>query len=250
MLEDLVLEGKDGSLEYDFSETDTRIDYLVSRGFSLLICMNFLPRAIAKDKTVVSANARYKGKRLYTSVPSDYKLWQEVCARYVAHLIERYGEDLLIIFTADHGEMLGNHGVWGKHNCAYREVWSLPLFVDFPDGRGAGTVSDALVNTCDILPTCLEAAGVEPKKPSDGVSLYSPANRTYTFSEGEGFVAVTDGRFKYIHVQKQGEHFRELLDTLEDPCECENRISDPRYAADLARLRGAMIEHFMEKVLP
>ena len=50
MLEDIVFEGKDGTLEYDFSETDTRIDYLVSRGFSLLICMNFLPRAIAKDK--------------------------------------------------------------------------------------------------------------------------------------------------------------------------------------------------------
>ena len=95
MLEDIVFEGKDGTLEYDFSETDTRIDYLVSRGFSLLICMNFLPRAIAKDKMLVSENARYKRKRLYTSVPSDYRLWQEVCARYVAHLIERYGEDLV-----------------------------------------------------------------------------------------------------------------------------------------------------------
>ena len=41
-----------------------------------------------------------------------------------------------------------------------------------------------------------------------------------------------------------------LLDTLEDPCEFENRIADPRYAADLARLREAVIEHFMGKVLP
>ena len=61
---------------------------------------------------------------------------------------------------------------------------------------------------------------------------------------------MTDGRFKYIHAQKRGENFRELIDTLEDPAEFENRIADPRYAADLARLRGAVIEHFMGKVLP
>ena len=36
---------------------------------------------------------------------------------------KRYGENALVIFTADHGEMLGNHGVWGKHDCAYDDVW-------------------------------------------------------------------------------------------------------------------------------
>lgn len=95
MLEDIVTVDKNGNLVYDYSDTDTRIDYLASRGFSLLICMNFLPRAIAKDKTLVSNNPRYKNKRLYTSVPTDYQLWQEVCANYVAHLIERYGEALV-----------------------------------------------------------------------------------------------------------------------------------------------------------
>jgi arylsulfatase A-like enzyme len=189
-------------------------------------------------------------QRLRICYNANVKLIDDMVGKVVAAARERYGENLLIIFTADHGEMLGNHGVWGKHNCAYREVWSLPLFVNFPDGRGAGMVSDALVNTCDILPTCLEAAGKPAIAPTDGVSLYNPSHRAYTFSEGEGFVAVYDGRFKYVHVQKKGEHFRELLDTLEDPCEFENRIADPRYAADLARLREAVIEHFMGKVLP
>jgi arylsulfatase A-like enzyme len=189
-------------------------------------------------------------QRLRICYNANVKLIDDMVGKVVAAARERYGENLLIIFTADHGEMLGNHGVWGKHNCAYREVWSLPLFVNFPDGRGVGTGSDALVNTCDILPTCLEAAGKTAIAPTDGVSLYNPSHRAYTFSEGEGFVAVYDGRFKYVHVQKKGEHFRELLDTLEDPCEFENRIADPRYAADLARLREAIIEHFMGKVLP
>ena len=93
MLEDIVSEGENGELVYDFSDTDTRIDYMISRGFKLLICMNFLPRAIAKDKSLISQLGRYKNKHLFTSVPSDYRLWQEVCAKYVKHLIERYGED-------------------------------------------------------------------------------------------------------------------------------------------------------------
>ena len=71
MLEDIVSEGENGELVYDFSDTDKRIDYLVSRGFKLLICMNFLPNAIAKDKKVVSRLTRYKNKHLFTSVPSD-----------------------------------------------------------------------------------------------------------------------------------------------------------------------------------
>lgn len=95
MLEDIVYEGENGELAYDFTETDTRIDYMVSRGFSLLICMNFLPIAIAKDKSIVSTYPRYKNKHLSGSMPSDYRLWQEVCAKFVSHLIERYGEELV-----------------------------------------------------------------------------------------------------------------------------------------------------------
>ncbi len=94
MLEDIVYEDDNGELAYDFFDTDKRIDYMVSKGFKLLICMNFLPRAIAKDKTVIAPAARYKGKHLVTSVPSDYRLWQEVCAKYAEHLVNRYGIDL------------------------------------------------------------------------------------------------------------------------------------------------------------
>ncbi len=68
---------------------------MVSRGFKLLICMNFFPRAILKDKSLVSDYPRYKNKRIYSSVPFDYRLWQEVCTKYAAHLIERYGEELV-----------------------------------------------------------------------------------------------------------------------------------------------------------
>lgn len=92
MLEDIVTK-KDGRLKYDFSLTDKRIDYMLKKGFKLLICFNFMPMDIALDKNNVSTMARYKGKKLCFSIPKDYMEWQEVCYRFTKHLIDRYGID-------------------------------------------------------------------------------------------------------------------------------------------------------------
>ena len=43
MFEDLVRRGKDGGLLFDFSDTDNRLDYMVSKGFKLLLCFDFMP---------------------------------------------------------------------------------------------------------------------------------------------------------------------------------------------------------------
>lgn len=95
MLEDVVGRAADGSLTYRFEETDRRIDYLMEKGFKLLICFNFLPKAIAAKPECMSALPRYRGKRINTSEPADYGEWEEVCRVYTAHLLERYGEENL-----------------------------------------------------------------------------------------------------------------------------------------------------------
>ena len=72
----------------------------------------------------------------------------------------------------------------------------------------------------------------------------------YAFAEGEGFLAATDGRLKYIHIQQGADQYRELLDLKTDPHEFENRIDWPEYAGELARLREKVIEHLLPSVLP
>lgn len=96
MLEDIVTE-KDGVLCYDFTENDVRLDYMVKKGFNILLSYNFIPpflaltpdnnAAFAKNKT------RYKGKYIVASIPRDYSIWQEICRVYTEHILERYGED-------------------------------------------------------------------------------------------------------------------------------------------------------------
>jgi len=188
--------------------------------------------------------------RLRENYNANVALIDDMIGNILAAAKEQYGENTLVFFSADHGEMLGNHGLWGKHNCAYDEVWRIPMFVKTPYGSGMKRLDD-LVNLNDVLPTCLEAANL-PAIETDGQSLLSGTgtNRNYTFAEGEGFIACTDGRYKYVHIQKPGEDFRELADRVKDPNEFSNLVNDPSCQEASGRLKEKIIEHFMPKVLP
>ncbi|MCL2833085.1 MAG: sulfatase-like hydrolase/transferase [Treponema sp.] len=214
----------------------------------------------APDHACVNYTEEY-WTRLKENYNANVALIDDWVGEILAAVREQYGENSLVFFTADHGEMLGNHGLWGKHNCAYDEVWRIPMFVKPPHAENAHNSKaspdnsahrlDSLVNLNDVLPTCLEAAGL-PAIPSDGHSLLSGGgvSRNYTFAEGEGYIACTDGRYKYVHVQKPGEDFRELLDRKAEPEEFSNLINNPDCREAAGRLKEKVIEHFMPKVLP
>lgn len=95
MFEDIVYEGEDGELCYDFRVSDLRLDYLLEKGYSLLLSYASIPDCIAsstRGKTSVSKNkTRYKGKLWNGAPPRDYGLWEEICYKYTKHLVERYG---------------------------------------------------------------------------------------------------------------------------------------------------------------
>lgn len=97
MLEEIVSRREDGTLAYDFSVNDVRLDYLTGRGFKIFLSYNYMPTAIAKDPSLVRSAAknatRYKGTLICTSAPASYDEWEEVCRVYTAHVVERYGID-------------------------------------------------------------------------------------------------------------------------------------------------------------
>ena len=170
--------------------------------------------------------------------------------RILAALDARFGDDLLIVFTADHGEMLGYHGLWGKNNCAYEDVWNVPLIVKHPN-NGASATTDALCMLVDILPTCLAAAGLEQDF-CDGIPLHeriASGGAKYVFAEGEGFLAASDSRFKLTRVAQGERQHTELIDLESDSHEFVNRIGDPALQSERARLGAAMTDHLMAHAL-
>jgi arylsulfatase A-like enzyme len=77
--------------------------------------------------------------------------------------LERTGqrEDTLVVFMSDHGEMLGDHGLYLKGPFFYEEAVRMPLVLSWPDRIREGVTSDALVELADLAPTLLDAAGID-----------------------------------------------------------------------------------------
>ncbi len=139
-------------------------------------------------------------------------------------------DNTLIIFTSDHGEMLGDYGTYQKW-LPYDSCAKIPFIVHFPKRVTGGTVKDDFVDLNDVLPTILDAAGIpypgEQKLP--GESLLTSAGRKdrthqyVEYSEGNRrWVSLRDSRFKYNYYYGGGRE--ELFDLENDPHEIRNLL--------------------------
>lgn len=97
MLEDIFSENDKGELVSDFTLSDQRIDYLLSRGFTPMIAYAGIPAFLAQDSgeqsSMSNGKTRYKGKMWITSPPKDYGVWEELCRIFTKHITDRYGKD-------------------------------------------------------------------------------------------------------------------------------------------------------------
>jgi choline-sulfatase len=152
-------------------------------------------------------------------------------------------DDTVIVFCSDHGDMLGERGLWFKMNF-FEGSSRVPLMVAGP-GIDAGR-HGAPVSNLDILPTLADIAGIsmDAINPwTDGESLLpvikggdrkSPVLMEYA-AEGSyaPMVAIRAGKWKYIHCALDPDL---LFDLEADPREMNNLAGDARYAAILADL--------------
>jgi arylsulfatase A-like enzyme len=147
-------------------------------------------------------------------------------------------ENTWIIYASDHGEMLGQHGLWHKMQ-AYEESLRVPLIIR-PPGGATGIRSDAPASLIDIPSSILSAAGIQAPREYEGIDLLTALEnggrlngRTHLYSAQAPLGAfhkevdwrmVTDNRFKYIWNNGDRE---ELYDLQEDPLETRN-LADTR----------------------
>ncbi|WP_281885270.1 sulfatase-like hydrolase/transferase [Paenibacillus sp. YYML68] len=79
-------------------------------------------------------------------------------------------DDSILVFTSDHGSMMGEHGFIEKWGIMYEEVSRIPLLIKFPKSMHKGTY-EAFAEIVDIMPTLLDAAGLEVPERVQGRSL-------------------------------------------------------------------------------
>ena len=169
----------------------------------------------------------------------------------------------LILFTSDHGEMIGDHRAASK-TYFYEPAAHVPFVLRLPQtwvGRHHGEHCDALVDMSDILTTLLGAAGGDAPDTIDGQNLIGVVNdqvvrRDYLEAmvagraqpQGWGdfltkwgcfYTAITDGRFKYLWYPEGGHE--QLFDLQTDPHELNNLAGQAACREQRDRLRDEMI---------
>lgn len=153
----------------------------------------------------------------------------------------------MVVFTSDHGEMLGAHGMVSKQKL-YEESVAVPLIIAAP---GAEPAVDRrhLVGGIDLMPTFLDYAGIAAPDSLEGRSLRplvegrSVPWRDFIAAETyapEARMIRTD-RYKYIAFA-HGERREQLFDEDRDPGELQNLIDDPAAATEVARHRRLLDE--------
>jgi choline-sulfatase len=196
------------------------------------------------DKETLSPEKVREARRNYLAMCTyiDDRIGQMLDA------LDRFGmaQNTMVVFTSDHGDMLGEKGQWFKR--IYLEGSArVPLMVRYPGKVPAGRRVGALVSLVDLFPTMAEAAGVEVHTQLDGRSLMPLMSGREDgrdrevigeyFGEGtlEPVRMVRRGDYKYITVN---DYPPQLYDLKRDPYETTNLAGRAEYAGAEKNLRA------------
>ena len=154
-------------------------------------------------------------------------------------------DNTLIVYMSDHGELLGDHGLILKGCRFFEGLVHIPMIFSWPERFSRGVQSEALVESVDVAPTLLEAAGLPVPESMQGKSLMPILegradphhHKDCVISEFHDSIGgprhtdhthgsmVFDGRYK--SVVYHGHRVGELYDLQQDPGEFDNLWDDP-----------------------
>jgi choline-sulfatase len=173
------------------------------------------------------------------------------CAGTVLRALKESGleDDTIVLYTSDHGEMLGEHGMWQKFEF-YEGSCGVPLMIRAP-GATPGTCSSP-VSLVSVLPTLAEMAGVPVSGPVDETSLvpqirdpHAARNRPvfaeYNLHNPRAKYMIRDGRYKYSYWTHD---IAELYDLEADPEELRNLALDRSHESTVKGLKEKLFNWY------
>lgn len=164
-------------------------------------------------------------------------------------------EDTVVVYTSDHGENKGDHGMWWK-NRMYEQSAGVPLVVSWPERWAGGQRRTEVCSLVDLTRTIADLCGADAPDQWDGDSLVPvldgenadwkdhAVSEYYAHNTASGFAMYREGRYKYVyHARYDGDHGpeRELYDLEDDPGEFENLADDDAHADRVAEFHEKLV---------
>lgn len=164
-------------------------------------------------------------------------------------------ENTVVIYSADHGDLCGSHGMIDKHYVMYEELVRVPLLVRWPGSVAAGQTIDTFVSSeidlaatfCDgarvVTPATFAGQSIRPLLDPNPQKQWRVRPDIFTTYHGNQFGLysqrmVRDERWKYVWNATAED---ELYDTIADPGELENRAADPLCTDRRYKLRQRLV---------
>lgn len=166
------------------------------------------------------------------------------------------GEDTIVIYTSDHGENMGDHGLWWK-NAMYDCSAKVPLIVSWPNRWCGGERRTEVCSLLDVIQTIGDIGKADVPEDWDGQSMVELLNkedtpwRDYAVSEyyahniGAGHCMIRKGQYKYVYFNKIDDNNgveRQLFNMIEDPQEFNNLIEDEAYDELVEELHALLVK--------
>ncbi|MGC6484319.1 MAG: sulfatase [Candidatus Puniceispirillales bacterium] len=162
-------------------------------------------------------------------------------------------EDTVVIFTSDHGELLGDHGLIRKGPMPYRQLLNIPLVIAGAQQSGGDEIS-ALTSHLDLMPTILDLAGISTHE-GEGKSLLplieGAVESLHEYAYGEYHPRTVRNQYNHtimtaherltLYPLAEGKDWGEYFDHRDDPGEHHNRYHDPACQNRINALRQQLL---------
>jgi arylsulfatase A-like enzyme len=182
------------------------------------------------------------------------------CVGEIYASLEQQGilDDTIVIFTTDHGDYMGEHGIAGKP-CVYEGVYRIPFLIRYPEKVKQGLVVNHHVSTVDFMSTICALAGVRTSGREQGHNAaplfqrkkvdwddvafqhYMPNPKTPEIAPDRAGIFTPQYHLCYVYSGMPGvEHV--LFDRRKDPLEMNNLFYDPEYRGTIDKLTAQILK--------
>ena len=205
------------------------------------------PSLLERGKPPIPEAVSADGKGLGQFMALYYGLVKELDV-WVGEILDAleangYKEDTLVVFTADHGELMGSHNSFSKMQF-FEECLRVPLILRYPRKIEAGLRLDAAVSGADLAPTILDYCGVDPLTQFHGHSLRpvlegKPPEDAYAYSDLGDQKCLRSKEWKLVVTDGEPDM---LFHLGEDPYEMNNLLDDEILPAEAEATVGMLME--------